>query len=575
MWKHQAHFRISAQTAAEGIFHLLDPNLEPKVFLVGMLEDDRRGSQLFCFDPEDCGYERSLFSEVKRQAQVLEGTDQEQGPFNPVDEVQNGHAPRLRLGVLRKALQEALCHQDRDRGVDSFCCWPVIVRDYVVFAVLQLNRRVLDSCYALAKDQIDGKYTSLLDATIHEYLDGCSEALKNPNPGSEDHGFSRDPEEIVRAAGRRFMHTPALVGGEIEGLHGLFDACNMISSLRYEGAEGVGRMLIARRGHPNIRERLRLSRPIRITDCRAVRKLLEISSGESSLSLLCDSACIYGFGEFVGPYDAQREDLFVINFTKHYTWSLEHAERALIRVTYGQPRLSQMQIEEEKFKRDLRRIFDDIDPSTAERLWSLILEATKQKHGTTVVVSSEASKEAARLENQCTQIEPVQLRPEIMRMVTAIDGAVMIDPNATCYAIGVILDGVASQKGNAARGARYNSAIRYVEGKDRVLAIVVSEDGSIDLIPDLMPQIPRSAITQSVSKLRAIRDTGIINFEEFRKVMDWLSEHRFYLMRDVCEEVNLLRRDIEERFERDTAVRIAYDDLLPNDEMNESYFREE
>ena len=191
------------------------------------------------------------------------------------------------------------------------------------------------------------------------------------------------------------------------------------------------------------------------------------------------------------------------------------------------------------------------------------------------MVSSEASKEAARLENQCTRIEPVQLRPEIMRMVTAIDGAVMIDPNATCYAIGVILDGVASQKGNAARGARYNSAIRYVEEKDRVLAIVVSEDGSIDLIPDLMPQIPRSAITQSVSKLRAIRDTGIINFEEFRKVMDWLSEHRFYLMRDVCEEVNLLRRDIEARFERDTAVRIAYDDFLPNDEMNESYFLEE
>jgi DNA integrity scanning protein DisA with diadenylate cyclase activity len=575
MWEHQAHFRISAQTAAEGIFNLLDPNLQPNVFLVGILEDDRRGSHPLCFIPEGCGYERSLLSEVKRQARGLEGIDQEQGPFNPVDEVQNDHAPRLRLGVLRKALQEALCRQDRKRGVASFCSWPVIVRDYVVFAVLQLKRRVLESCYALAKDQLDGRYTSLLDATIHEYLDVCSEALRNPNSGSEDADFSRDPEEIVRAAGKQFMYTPALAGGEIEGLHGLFDACNMISSLRYEGAEGIGRMLIARRGHPNIREGLRLSRPIRITDYRAVRKLLEISSGESSLSLLCDSASIYGYGEFVGSYDAQREDLFVINFTKHYTWSLEHAEHVMIRVTYGHPRLSQMQIEEEKFKRDLRRIFDDLDRSKAERLWSLILEATKQKHGTTVVVSSEASKEAARLENQSIRIEPVQLTPEIMRMVTAIDGAVMIDPNATCYAIGVILDGVASQKGNAARGARYNSAIRYVDGRDGFLATVVSEDGSIDLIPDLMPQIPRSATTQAVSKLQAIRDAGIVNFEEFRKVMDWLSEHRFYLMRNVCEEVNLLRRDIEARFERDTAVRIAYDDFRPNDEMNESYFLEE
>jgi hypothetical protein len=90
-----------------------------------------------------------------------------------------------------------------------------------------------------------------------------------------------------------------------------------------------------------------------------------------------------------------------------------------------------------------------------------------------------------------------------------------------------------------------------------------------------MPQIPRSAITQAVAKLRAIRDAGIVNFEEFRRVMDWLFAHRFYLIDDVCEEVNLLRHDIEARFERDTAVRIAYDDLLPNGEMNESYLLDE
>jgi DNA integrity scanning protein DisA with diadenylate cyclase activity len=575
MWEHQAHFRISAQTAAEGIFKLLDSNLRPNVFLVGILEDERSGSQPLCLDPDSSGYKRSFFSTVKRHAREFEKIERGRSPSNPVAGVQNNHAPRLRLGVLRKAVQEALREQDKDRGIASFCSWPVIVQDYVVFTVLQLKRRALDSSYALAIDQLNSRYTSLLDAAIHEYLDGCSEALRKPNSWSEDPNFSRDPEEIVRAAGKRFMYTPALAGGEIEGLHGLFDACNMISSLRYEGAEGIGRMLIARRGHPNIQERLRLSRPIRITDCRAVRKLLEISSSESNLSLLCDSASIYGFGEFVGPYDAQREDLFVVNFTKHHTWTLDHAEHVMIRVTYNQPRLSQTQIEEEKFKRDLQRIFDDVDPSKAERLWSLILEATKQKHGTTVVVSSEASKEAARLENQCTRIEPVQLTPGVMRMVTAIDGAVMIDPNATCYAIGVILDGGASQKGDAARGARYNSAIRYVEGKDRSLAIVVSEDGSIDLIPDLMPQIPRSAITQAVAKLRAIRDAGIVNFEEFRRVMDWLFAHRFYLIDDVCEEVNLLRHDIEARFERDTAVRIAYDDLLPNGEMNESYLLDE
>ena len=574
MWEHQTHFRMSGQTAAEGIFNLLDPNLQPYVFLVGIRVDDRTGPHPLCFDPDDCGYERALFSDVKAQARLMEGTDEDQDPLDPLAGAPNDHLPRLKLGVLRKALQEAVRGQDSNLGVVSFCSWPVIVRDYVVFVVLQLKRCTFDTHYALVEDQVNGRYKSLIDATTHEYLDACSEALRTPSPGSEETIFRRDAEEIVRAAGRRFMYTPALAGGEIEGLHGLFDACNTISSLRYEGAEGMGTMLIGRRGHPNIRETLRLSTPVRITDYRAVRKLLEISSSENALSLLCDSAYIYGLGGPVGVYDPQSEDLFVVDFTKHYTWSLQHADHVMVRVTYGQPRLSHMQIEEGKFKRALWRIFNHVDHSKTERLWALVLEATKQKHGTTVVVSSEASSEAARLESQCIRIDPVQLTPDITRMVTAIDGAVLIDPNATCHAIGVILDGLASQKGNAARGARYNSAIRYAEGRQECLAIVVSEDGSIDLIPDLMPQIPRSTVSRVVSKLRDIRDGETVNFEEFRKIVDWLSKHRFYLMPDVCEEVNRLRREIEARFELDTAVRIAYDDFVPNNEMNEAYFLE-
>jgi len=575
MWDHQAHFRIAAQTAGEGVFCLLDPNLQPNVLMIGILVDDRTGPRPLCFEPDDCVYDRGLLSDVKAQAQAMEGLDDAGEPMGPLEETANDDGPRLRLGVLRKVLQEALQGQDKDRGVVTFCSWPVIVRDYVVFCALQLKKRVFESCYALAEDQLNGRYKSLLDATIHEYLDMCSEALRHPNPGSEETVFGRDPEETIRASGRRFMYTPALAGGEIEGLHGLFDACNTISSLRYEGAEGLGSMLITRRGHPNIREGLRLSRPIRIKDYRAVRKLLEISSGENALSLLCDSAFIYGLGECVGSYDPGREDLFMINFTKHCTWSLQHDRHVMMRVMYGQPRLSQMQIEKERFKRHLRRIFRHVHLSEVETLWTLVLEAIKQKHGTMVVVSEDAAREAVRLENQSIRIEPLELTPAVMRMITAIDGAVMIDPRATCYAIGVILDGLASHKGNAARGARYNSAIRYVEGKAKCLAIVVSEDGSIDLTPDLVPQIPRSAVSRAVSKLRTIRDTGIVNFEEFRKVMDWLADHRFYLTGTVCDEVNGLRREIEERFEQDTAVRITYDDFAPNDGVNESYFLDE
>jgi hypothetical protein len=59
----------------------------------------------------------------------------------------------------------------------------------------------------------------------------------------------------------------------------------------------------------------------------------------------------------------------------------------------------------------------------------------------------------------------------------------MLDPQGYCYSIGVILDGTASGRGNSTRGARYNSAIRYVESSPYpTLVVVVSEDGMVDVM---------------------------------------------------------------------------------------------
>ena len=66
------------------------------------------------------------------------------------------------------------------------------------------------------------------------------------------------------------------------------------------------------------------------------------------------------------------------------------------------------------------------------------------------------------------------------------DGAVLLDPDATCHAIGVILDGFAAAHGNPARGSRYNSAVRYKEYSQQrriaCLVLVRSEDGIVDLL---------------------------------------------------------------------------------------------
>jgi len=64
-----------------------------------------------------------------------------------------------------------------------------------------------------------------------------------------------------------------------------------------------------------------------------------------------------------------------------------------------------------------------------------------------------------------------------------------MNTECTCYAIGVIIDGIASGNGHTGRGARYNSAITYINDSvlietrdEKLCAIVISEDGDIDLI---------------------------------------------------------------------------------------------
>ena len=154
-----------------------------------------------------------------------------------------------------------------------------------------------------------------------------------------------------------------------------------------------------------------------------------------------------------------------------------------MRAHYGMPSLPRARLNRTKFRRDLRRTFQLTDAAKIEKLWDVVLEASRQKHGTMLVITTEALAEADRLKLQCTLIEPVPLTPLITRLVTSIDGAVLLDPEGYCYSIGVILDGRASGRGNSARGARYNSAVRYVESSPYpCLVVVVSEDGMVDVL---------------------------------------------------------------------------------------------
>ena len=105
-----------------------------------------------------------------------------------------------------------------------------------------------------------------------------------------------------------------------------------------------------------------------------------------------------------------------------------------------------------------------------------------------LVITPAAAAEATRLGRQPMPIEPCRLTPEMLRPLTEIDGAVLLDDRGVCHAAGVILDGIASENGTPSRGARYNSAIRFTDTlKQRdagpCLTVIISKDGTIDYYP--------------------------------------------------------------------------------------------
>ncbi|HEY0319229.1 MAG TPA: diadenylate cyclase [Solirubrobacterales bacterium] len=112
---------------------------------------------------------------------------------------------------------------------------------------------------------------------------------------------------------------------------------------------------------------------------------------------------------------------------------------------------------------------------------------------------------------------PPRLASDVLRAMTSIDGAVLVTPDGACHAVGVILDGLATGDGHSARGARYNSAIRYLKGNGAgSLVIIVSEDGSIDLRPNLKRRLHREDVAGAAHRLVAASQ-GDVDFEEFHR----------------------------------------------------------
>jgi hypothetical protein len=233
--------------------------------------------------------------------------------------------------------------------------------------------------------------------------------------------------------------------------------------MEYEGEAGCGKLILARKGHSSVRTRIGFADTVSVSDHRRLRKLLELTCSGGALHT--DSNWVFGLVD--GDALLGGEDIFEVRFLGHHHWEIWHAGRVLTGVRFGKPYLPSPIGYESKLRQELPTLFPAITDGAKDLLVSLVNQAEQERHRTLLVISSEAANESFRLKGQATLIKPCPLTPELLGHLTGIDGAVLVDSSGCCHAIGVILDGLATPRGNPARGARFNSAVRYVEGLPR------------------------------------------------------------------------------------------------------------
>jgi DisA bacterial checkpoint controller nucleotide-binding len=570
MWGYQEHFRIVLQVRAREVFERLGTEVELKVLLVGALAPGSKNPNPACVEPEDNEWPLSLFAQLPETIKSIQQEHPANKLFYSNDEQSTREKPEMIwCDSVAKAVRSCLGPFDSNNNVESFCGLAARVDDYYVVPVIQVPTQVFEQFPPIANaceppDGWPAGPPSLLHASINALLTEASAELKQPNAGRALGGRMRNSDEIVQLAARNFLYgLPFAIGSRYNG-RDLFQHFNYVSSLLYEGTGGKGRIVLAHPDNSALEFALRFRDPVPLYAPRWARKILQMT--DLGFVALADTELIHGLGSANSAKHGDRGAVFTIEFIDHYCWHLKQGNQVLLRSRFGVPELPAEIIPRHLFVSDCARLFPESSDEDRHRLWLLLKTTLDQRRGSMIVIAEDAATEAMRLTHQGTEIQPTLMTEQLLEQVSAIDGTILLDPHATCYAVGVILDGAANSDCTPARGSRYNSAVRYVKGcKSRRLAIVVSEDQTVDIVPRLRPQMSLALIESNIELLEGA------SLDNYQQPRSWLNDNRFYLNDEQCKRVNAALDRIDSLPMKMGQLRITTVRMTPDPDMNASY----
>ncbi len=129
----------------------------------------------------------------------------------------------------------------------------------------------------------------------------------------------------------------------------------------------------------------------------------------------------------------------------------------------------------------------DLDPEAGNMVFkivaALVHHAEDQKHGATIILDLNPTPTA--IAGQCFDSALDLRQPAILELaksLSRVDGALHIGADLHLHGFACLLDGHAIVGENRARGARYNSALRFTAAHDHIIAVVVSSDRPVSIV---------------------------------------------------------------------------------------------
>ncbi|MBQ8551650.1 MAG: hypothetical protein IJ428_02420 [Clostridia bacterium] len=229
------------------------------------------------------------------------------------------------------------------------------------------------------------------------------------------------------------------------------------------------------------------------SNVRLLRKMLQPIDKSHCLVLGQENGNLYkvigiaSLSEILKKYQC-----YVFTIKKHMTWYLRIGETDILGYCNGKYK-NVYDIENKIDKKDAIAKLKELLPDFNEVSFKILIDTLiEQNHGTSFVIfksDKKAMGEAKRLASQKAGrgflLSPIlNFSATNMSQITDIDGGLIFDLEANCYAYGCIFDGKVPKEfeGNSGRGSRYNSIKLYVQTTKNCVGVIYSDDQTIDII---------------------------------------------------------------------------------------------